>query len=569
MEREWDYLQFSGANCKHCYKCIRGCPVKSILFSSRKAHVEIISDDCVICGQCFVTCPQKTKTIRDDTPRVREMISGGARVYASLAPSYAANFPGASLQAMEASLEKLGFCGVGETAVGATAVKKEYERIIADGGNGVVISSCCHSVNLMIQKYFPEALPSLAPVASPMRAHCEAIKRDHPEAKAVFIGPCISKKAEAELYPGAVDCAITFEELSRWFEAEGVSPQQAEPQPKEEAGRARLFPVPGGILRSMAWRRADYSYVVADGMPNCINAIRGVISGEVSNCFIEMSACVGSCIGGPAMSGAGRCLAGGCVAIDRRAGEADLDDSRLCGEDLRQSFAPMPVRKIFPGRQAIEETLRAMGKKTPHDELNCGSCGYDTCRDKAVAVLLGKADVGMCLPYLQERAQSFSDNIIRNTPNGIIVLDESLTIQQANEAACRILNIRDESDVKGMEAACVLDPLPILDAMEKGENVYEKRAHLVEYKKYVMQSIIHDPDHSIIIVLMRDITEEELSRARKVEICGETIGITDSVIEHQMRTVQEIASLLGETAAETQIALTRLKDAIHNEQFLH
>jgi uncharacterized Fe-S cluster-containing protein len=498
---------------------------------------------------------------------VKKMIASGDRVFASVAPSFAANYAGVSMSAMEDALKLLGFYAASETALGATLVKWEYERLVADGRHSVVISSCCHSVNLMIQKYFPEALPSLAPVISPMRAHCGAIKLENAGARTVFIGPCVSKKAEAELYPGAVDRVITFDELSRWFADEGIALEKTG-NGETVSGRARLFPVPGGILRSMTENRPDFSYVVIDGMGNCVDAVKGILAGKVKDCFIEMSACVGSCVGGPGMSGEDRYLVDDCVAVDRSAGSSDFDIESPGERVLHQGFEPRPIRKIFPGRSAIEETLRAMGKKRPEDELNCGGCGYDTCRDKAAAVLCGKADIAMCLPYLQEKAQSFSDKILNNTPNGVIVLDESLKIQQINAAGCRILNIRDESDVKGMEVSCVLDPLPILGVRESGENVYEKRTHLVEYEKYVMQTIIRDAAFSIIIVLLRDVTEDELGRSRKMEICGETITITDRVIERQMRAVQEIASLLGETAAETQIALTKLKEAIHNERFL-
>ncbi|MDR1509817.1 MAG: PAS domain-containing protein [Synergistaceae bacterium] len=564
-----DYLQFSGSNCRHCYKCIRHCPVKSISFSTSNARVEILTEECVICGRCFVICPQKTKSVRDDVPKARDMIRRGETVVASIAPSFSANFEGVSIDSMRAALARLGFSDTSETALGATVVKREYEHMMASNDRSIVISSCCHSVNLLIRKYFPEALPCLAPAVSPMRAHCAAIKAEKPDAKTVFIGPCISKKSEAEEYRGTVDCVLTFGELSRWFAEEGVEPEKSANRRPPESGRARMFPIPGGILKSMTEHRPDRSYIAIDGMQNCISAIRGVIAGDVRDCFIEMSACVGSCVGGPAMSGTGRFLVKDWIAVEASAGELDFDVPSPEEESIMQKFEPRPIRKIFPGGAAVEETLRAMGKKRPEDELNCGSCGYDTCRDKALAVLTGKADITMCLPYLHERAKSFSDTIINNTPNGIIVLDKSLVIQQANRAACAILNIREESDVKGRDVSCVLDPLPILRSADVGENVYEKRTYLVEYKKYVMQTIIHDDGQDIIIVLMRDVTEEEIGRSRKVEICGETIEITDRVIERQMRTVQEIASLLGETAAETQIALSRLKETIHNEQFLH
>ena len=406
-----------------------------------------------------------------------------------------------------------------------------------------------------------------------MQAHSTMIKQEHPGSKTVFIGPCISKKAEAECgsdTPGSVDCVLTFDELSEWFAEENIN--VSDTQREETGGKARFFPTTGGILRSMAADSPDYSYVAIDGVKNCIETLKDIVAGDIDKCFIEMSACPGSCIGGPAMAKEKRSAVRDRLFVEKYAldaGGLDFHTQHISETDFCTVFKPNPVRKIFPGQKAIEEVLRSLGKRTPEDELNCGSCGYDTCKEKALAVLVGKADKTMCLPYLMEKAQSFSDNIISHTPNGVIVLNESLTIQKMNKAACRIMNVRDENDVLGMNAACVMDPDPLMHVLEERNNTYEKRVYMVEYQRYVMQTIIFDREYSIVIIIMRDITEEEIGRSRKVDICKQTIEITDKVIEKQMRSVQEIASLLGETTAETQIALTKLKETIYNEQFLH
>ena len=180
-------LTFKKSNCKNCYKCIRHCPVKSIRFSGNQAH--IIGNECILCGQCFVVCPQDAKQIVDDTEKVRVLIQSGAPVYVSLAPSFIANYAGVGIGGMRRALQKLGFADVEETALGASIVKTEYERMLAEGTRDIIISSCCHSVNLLIQKHFPAELPYLADVLSPMQAHCAEIKKRHPDAKTVFIGP--------------------------------------------------------------------------------------------------------------------------------------------------------------------------------------------------------------------------------------------------------------------------------------------------------------------------------------------------------------------------------------------
>ena len=206
-----------------------------------------------------------------------------------------------------------------------------------------------------------------------------------------------------------------------------------------------------------------------------------------------------------------------------------------------------------------------MGKKRKEDELNCGSCGYNTCREKAIAVCQGKADLSMCLPFLKEKAESFSDNIINNTPNGIVVLNDALEVQQVNQAACRMLNLRSPQDVLGGQVVCILDPKPFMDVRATGRGIEGKRAYLAEYGRYVEQTIVFDPEFKLLIGILRDVTDETREHEKRDELSRQTVETADKVVDKQMRVVQEIASLLGETAAETKIALTKLKESITHE----
>ena len=555
-----EYLKLKKSNCVNCYKCIRHCPVKSIKYSTGQA--QIVSDECILCGQCFVVCPQNAKEIRNDVPSAMELIKSGP-VIASLAPSFVANYPGATAATMEKALKQLGFTGVEETAIGASIVKTEYERIIAEGKQEVIISTCCHSVNTLVEKYYPEVLPYLATVVSPMQAHCQKIKQEHPGAKTVFIGPCISKKAEADAYPGYADCVLTFEELSDWLKQEGITVEQGEDHLEES--RARLFPTTGGILRTMKCDSPDYAYLVVDGIENVLAALDDIKQGRLKKCFIEMSICAGSCIGGPAMERERRRPVTDTIAVNRYAGRKDFVVDQPEGKDLIKDHRFIGLHRQMPGEKEIEEILHKTGKFTKEQELNCGACGYSTCREKAIAVYQGKADLNMCLPFLTQKAQSFSDTIINNTPNGIIVLNEDLEVQQINSAACHIMNIRHASDVLGDQVIRILDPKVFLDVMSSGRSIRDEKIYLAEYKRYVEQSVIYDRSYHIVMCIMRDVTEEERERKKKEEISQSTIEVTDRVIEKQMRVVQEIASLLGETTAETKIALTNLKDSLNDE----
>ena len=556
-----DCLTLKKSNCKNCYKCIRHCPVKAIRFSGNQAH--IIGNECILCGHCFVVCPQNAKEIASEVEKVKVLIHSGEPVYVSLAPSFVANYEGVGIGAMREALQKLGFADVEETAIGATMVKNEYERMIEKEKRDIIITSCCHSINLLIQKYFPSLLPYLANVLSPMQAHCSDIKKRHPEAKTVFIGPCVAKKDEAQHYEGIVDAVLTYEELTEWLSAEGIELKKEMDSNRES--RARFFPTTGGILKTMKLTQPDYDYMAIDGVENCIAALKDIEQGNIHHAFIEMSSCVGSCVGGPVMEKYHPTPVREYLAVANYAGDKDFKVEQPNQEDIRKYFSEIEIKNKVPTDAEISETLRKMGKISKRDELNCGSCGYNTCREKAIAILQGKAEVSMCLPYLQKKAEGFSDRIVNNTPNGIIVLNDAFEVQQINEAAMDIMNIRSASDVLGEQVVRIMDPQVFLEVKKTRFNVRNRRVYLAEYKRYVELTVVYDFDNRLYIGIMRDITDEEKQKEKKESISRQTIETADKVVDKQMRIVQEIASLLGETAAETKIALTKLKESIKDE----
>lgn len=554
-----DVLRLKKSNCKNCYKCIRHCPVKSIRFSANQAH--IVGEECILCGQCFVVCPQNAKQIADGTELVRVLLDGTAPVIASLAPSFAAYFDQVGLSALKTALMQLGFASAEETAIGATLVKREYEKQLQNRSADVIITSCCHSVNLLIRKYYPDLIPFLSPVVSPMIAHSMDIKRRIPNAKTVFIGPCLSKKDEAENSP--VDAVLTFDELSRMFSEANIIPQQ-KPDSAEES-RARLFPTVGGILKTMDIPDTGYTCLTVDGTENCKAALEDIAAGNLHNCFIEMSACAGSCIGGPVMEKYNNSPVRHYQAVTTFAGKHDFAVAPAEEGSLERHHSYIGVPNSIPSEAEIAEILAKTGKTRKEDELNCGSCGYNTCREKAIAVYHGKADISMCLPFLMERAERLSNNILSHTPNGILVVNEDLEVQQVNTAAMKMLHIAREEDVLGEPLVRVMDPLPFLSALE-GRAVKEERSFYMEFQKYLELSLVHDKTTHILIAILRDVTAEEEARLQKEELGRQTVEIADRVVEKQMRIVQEIASLLGETTAETKIALTKLKETINSEE---
>ena len=554
-------LTLNKSNCKNCYKCIRHCPVKSIRFSGDRAY--IIHDDCILCGHCFVVCPQNAKKIQDETEKVKVLLQSRAPVIVSLAPSFIANFNGAGIESMREALKKLGFFDAEETALGATMVKREYDRLVNEEHSDIIISSCCQSVNLLIQKYHPAALPYLADVLSPMQAHCADIKKRHPDAKTVFIGPCIAKKDEAQRYGDIVDAVLTFDELSAWFKAENITPKPVKDE--TDTSLARFFPTTGGILKTMAMDNPHYTYMAVDGAENCLAALKDIESGLIHHCFIEMSMCAGSCIGGPVMEKEHDSPIQNYMAVAQYAGSRDFEIPQPESRTLRKEHEKIERETEMPTEQEIRETLRQIGKTKPEDELNCGSCGYDTCREKAIAICQGKADISMCLPYLREKAETLTNKLSNIVPTALLLLNEDLEIQQINKAALHLLNLRYESDVLGEHIVRVMNPKDFMTVLSVGKEIVNKPVYLAEYDCYVEETIVYDKYLHMLLCILRDVSEEKKQQDYRENINRKTVETADRVVDKQMRIVQEIASLLGETAAETKIALTKLKESISDE----
>ena len=541
-------------DCRSCYKCIRHCPTKSISFKDGQAR--IITGECVLCGTCYVVCPQGAKAIRDDKEKARQLLSSG-NCYASLAPSYLSEFPNSNFPKVKKALLELGFAGVEETAVGATIVKREYDKLCEQKQMDVILSTCCHSINTLIEKHHPSLTKCLAPVLSPMQAHAQHLKEEHPGCTVIFLGPCIAKKDEVDKYPGYDDLALTFLELEDLLEEKGIKVEEAEVETPAQS-KARLFPSEGGVLATMEKSSDGYDYLAFSGMEDCQAAIEAIERDEIHHAFIELSACRGSCLNGPAIRRKKESAVLSLVKTRHSAGKEDFAVTEK--GKLDKEFHPAEEKKHVYSDAAIENVLRAIGKYDKKDELNCASCGYPTCRDKAKAVLDGKASLEMCLPYLSEKASSFGNDIVENTPNGIIVVNDDFTVQLINPALATLLKV-SPSEAIGQSVENLLD-LSYFALCLAGEPIRNKHIHLEKYDLYVELSLVHDEKYHIIIGTVRDRTQTHLEHEKQVHDAKATAEITKDVIEKNMRAVQEIAQLLGESAANTKIALTNLQRTI-------
>jgi PAS domain S-box-containing protein len=565
-------IQFKEANCKNCYRCLRNCMMKAISFHNGQA--EILEEECILCGKCLKACPQHAKTINNYVDTVKKFINKKEQVYVSLAPSFITSFQ-QDREWIYGALKRLGFTHVEETSVGALQVSRQYEKLMNQKKMKNIITTACPSVVLLVEKHYPELIPQLAPVVSPMIAHAKMMRKTYGnKIKVVFIGPCIAKIEEYKDFQneGVVDAVITFEELWRWITAEGIDENTdlSDEINAMNESLARIYPIPGGILRTIDKKsKKNYHCFSVDGVDRCTEILESMKSGNIQNYFLEMNCCADGCVNGPYK----RELPGGFLEARRKLLEYTKagmkDDSGVTKIEgnisFGKTFANRRQHAEAPSEDVIQGILNSIGKFTEADELNCGACGYTSCREKAVAVYQEKAQLHMCLPYMRERAESMSNLIINTTPDAIFALDKKLYIQEANSSALEMFGLGTTS-LEGKSIYDVLDYDENLDrTLKRKENVYNEKHFFGRYDITVEQSVVHVEKQNITVILIRDISQDETRRNEMFRLRKETVDIAQSVIDKQMRVAQEIASLLGETTAETKVILTKLQKTMLTE----
>lgn len=556
------YLDFKEAKCKNCYKCLKNCPVKAIKIEDNQAKV--IEDRCILCGNCTLICPQNAKNVHSELEEVKALLKNN-KVIASVAPSFISNFELNNFETINEALKEVGFFFAEETARGAKLVTEKYSELLKEKKYKNFITSCCPAVNTMISLYYPDALKYLAPVDSPAIAHAKLLREEYPDCKIVFVGPCIAKKRECK-ESGIIDGVLTFEEVAKLFEENNIELKDENEEADVSWNKARFYPISRGVIKSFDRLNTNYEFIAVDGVDRCKETLEKI--DELDHVFLELNACEHSCINGPCSlkrnenSIIANSKVRKYVKENKKVSKSVDEEENI---DITHEHKKQNMKVIEPTEEQIRAVLEKTGKYTKEDELNCGACGYSSCREKAWAVINGFADVEMCLPYMRERAESMSYEVIQNSPNGIVVIDEALNITDINAKAKSLLGIGKFRP----NTECVLDYIKdnadFIEALSKGENIYSKKIKIEATNSYVELSITHIKNHNMMFAILKDITEKVNYNNRLQEVKLETIATTDAVIKKQMRVAQEIASLLGETTAEAKVALVNLKKTLNED----
>lgn len=562
-----DIIKFTATKCKHCYKCVRHCSVKAIMVKNEKA--EIMPDHCILCGKCLQVCPQNAKILNSDLSLVKAWLSSGERVVVSIAPSYVGILSHKTKEQIHTALLQLGFFAIRETAEGAAMVTEEYSKLLKSKTMETIITTCCPSVNELVEKHYPSLIPYLAPVVSPMVAHGRLLKKEYGEhVKTVFLGPCIAKMREARdpRYSDSIDAVLNFDDISDWLGEKQIDICECEPTPFESIDTKinALYPVSNGVINSVLVTQKEedtYHKFYVHGEENCIDLCKNLENGELKNCFIEMNMCTGGCIKGPAVF----------KKTDSRFQiKLDMQD-----QIPQEPANPVPIQEMInkvqmatafsdrspvipmPTTEEIEKLLHMTGKSTPEEELNCGACGYPTCREKAIAVFQKKAELNMCIPFLYEESHSLSNLVLQTSPNLILILDSDLKIIEYSAIGEKYFG-KTRAEALDMYAFELVDPTDYQWVLDTKQNIHSKKVHYPEYNLSTLQNIVYIKESNAVLVTIIDISKDEEHAKLSYEKNLETIELAQKVIQKQMMVAQEIAGLLGETTAETKTTLMTL-----------
>ena len=565
MQRFQSILQFKKVSCKNCYKCVRNCPVKAIRVHDHQAR--IIESQCIYCEKCILVCPQDAKEEQNMIPAIRSAMENKAQVIASLHPAYLARFGVTGINKIKEAMKKLGFADVADAAEGASLMTAQYRALFPEQKKlGVMISSACPVIVQLIKKHYPHLLGNLVQSASMMQFHANYLKKQYPKARIVYVSPCISVMSELREPGNEVDYVITLEELAEWLKKEGISVKEEEPE--RSAYRSREIALADGLTDLLGTVKGIRKFSVS-GMEQCREVLKELHPEDFENCFLEMYACSGGCVAGPSFQmKKGRYLADVFAVKNATFGKnfhEEAGDYELPEFELRRNFGYCPAQvqaEDEVSEEEIRDALAEMGKFSPKDELNCGACGYNTCREKAIAIIQNKAEVAMCIPYMRARQESYSNKVFNAMPGLLVTVDYNLKIIQMNQAATKLFNVPKKRRLIGKPVSEIMDDYSLASILAFDRNLMQDEIYLEAQKCYLDRVMTNDKENKMILCIMKDITKERKHKDQIYHAQVEAARMADKLVEEQLKIVQQIAGLLGETAADTKVAVEKLKNTI-------
>ncbi len=548
--------------CQDCYKCVRNCPVKAIKVEG--GYASVVPELCIFCGHCVEVCPNGAKKVRDDLASARQLLTLKKSVFVSLAPSYVTEFPGVKAAQMIGALKQLGFAGVSETALGAQQVSAQAAALLQKNPSRVLASSACPTVVAFLQKHRANGAELLTGLLSPLLTHCKMLRQTFgADIGIVFIGPCIAKKLEAAQHPELLDVVLTFEDLHRWLEQEKIASGKIVETAEnhfvpERSAEGAWYPVDGGMIAGMKSTCAvnDCSLMAFSGIGAIKKALDGIEEMKPDNgLFLELLACEGGCVNGPKVRRRDATVMKRHIIL-RAVAPSGVAFPRRPTIETPTDFAVAAVAAArYPDSQ-IREALRNVGKFSPDDELNCGGCGYDTCREFGIALIGQKAERAMCVTYMRQLAFKKANALIQKMPSAVVIVNDAMRVIEFNAAFVNLFAPEKSAAGNGavsIEGMALAELMPFAslfhNVLKTGEDILDRD---LRFQNTILHAAIFSIEkHGLVGGILQDITEPAVQKEQVIRRARE-------VIQKQLATTQQIAYLLGENAADAEITLNSI-----------
>jgi Na+-translocating ferredoxin:NAD+ oxidoreductase RNF subunit RnfB len=613
-------LYINDEKCRNSYSCVRVCPVNAIEVKPQKAHPYILPEKCIGCGLCYISCTPRAIEFRDSREKVKTLISSGRKVAALIEPSIASEFDDITdYRKFVAMIRSLGFHYVHEVSFGVDLIAAAYAKLFSKAEGKYLITANCPSIVKLIEKFHPELVPNLAPLVSPMIATAMVVKELYgPEIATVQIGPCLDAKDEALLYKSGqlVDGVLSFVELRQLFDEFKIQERLVKMSDFDppHGNWGALYPLPAGIIQAGGIKRdmVSSSVITASGKEEILEAIYDFDKYiDAIQHHFNLFFCNG-CLLGPGMQqhkerfrrrALVRSYAEKRVGVlDEALWQKNMD--KWSNLDFSRTFLPNDQRIPEPAEEAIDEVLKIIGKDNPDEEINCGACGYLSCRDFASTVAKGLAVPEMCHTYNlrnkqeyietlrqtnrkfaetkkalkeseelarkeKEIAQSASDmmnNMLEKLPSGVVIVDNYLKILHSNLSFINII---------GDDAKAIADVIPGLAGADLKTlipfNVYNMFTFVLKEDEPVVSKDVHFEDKMLNISIF-PIKKNKMCGAiirdlYSPEVQGEEVtNRVTEVIEKNLEMVQKIGFLLGEGASETEQMLNSIIESYKSKK---
>lgn len=547
--------------CHDCYKCVRQCPVKAIKIEN--GHASVLPEKCIACGNCVKACPSNAKRVRSDIDKVKTLFLAQKDVYVSLAPSWSGVFDYAPKK-MVAILEKLGFKGVSETALGAQEVSAKTAEVLNQSEKGLFISSACPAIVDYIRFYKPQFTKYIAQIASPAVTHAKILKEVYGEAiSVVFIGPCVAKKNESDNHKDLLDVSLTFEELKIWInneniDTEAVSIDKNKCFVPERAYEGSIYPLDGGMNETIKriGVKTGVQLLNICSLQAFENALNGLNPEKLDYpVFIEALSCDGGCIAGPCISTQKSGVNIMSNVLNYVKYREKIPEFATVVVDVE--YKEKPVKSVDYPLEQILKAMKKIGKHSENDELNCGGCGYSTCRELAKALISGEAESSMCVSYMRKIAMRKAAAMLRCMPSASVMVDNDLRVVEANDSFMKmfcgemydVFSTRQDGLV-GASIDRIVDFSDIFKlALKSGKDIHKERFP-IKNKLYDIVAFTIEK-HEIVGAIITDVTQTETNREKIAQKAQEVISKNISI-------VQDIACLLGEHMVETEMLLSSI-----------